>query len=494
MISDVVLVLNEQAEPRQEALALAIGGGKILEICPAAQMRTRQRQQKAAELNQRIVEVGRRPIVPSFVNGHTHLSMAPLRGIASHAARLGNVVSDVFFQLEQHLTPEDVYAFTKLGAYESLFHGVGEVWDHYYHGKEVARALLQVGLTGKVAPTLQDISGPGVYDWESQLAATEEIATSDTFRLAGIDAALGPHASDSVSEPLMKEVASSASRLNLPVHLHLAQSIDEYRVGRNKSKTPLALRVLERLEDSSVLMAHGLYLSEEECRQLVQAKWVLAFCPYSQLQFGFLSPLSTWVRVGGQWVLGTDCVASNDALDVQRELPLAGGFAALEVSFSAQRAKFLQDGSSVGANSLDNHRRSLLGGENLSVPSSLLHSAWGLPLKKQSHEACGGISVGAQANLMVLLSEHPSLFPHDSLARTLAYGATSSAIDFMVVGGRIIGEKCGLQREILESEEYLDTLNEVRSRRDELFDRAQISRALGSTADDSCQSVRTRTL
>src|SRR5690606_9695747 len=93
-------------------------------------------------------DFGQRPVVPAFVNGHTHLGMAPLRGITSRAARAGDVVKDVFFRVEEHLTASDVRAFTRVAAFECLLAGVAEVWDHYYYGHSVAQALLDVGLTG----------------------------------------------------------------------------------------------------------------------------------------------------------------------------------------------------------------------------------------------------------------------------------------------------------------------------------------------------------
>src|SRR5688572_23606306 len=87
-------------------------------------------------------DFGGRPVVPAFVNGHAHLGMAPLRGITSRRARAGDVVKDVFFRIEEHLTPSDVLAFTRLAGFECLLAGVAEVWDHYYYGEAIAQALL----------------------------------------------------------------------------------------------------------------------------------------------------------------------------------------------------------------------------------------------------------------------------------------------------------------------------------------------------------------
>ena len=69
---------------------------------------------------------------------------------ASCAARprpspCANMVREFYFGIEQNLEPEDILAFTRMGAYESLLSGVGLVWDHYYHGEAVAEGSLRPG-------------------------------------------------------------------------------------------------------------------------------------------------------------------------------------------------------------------------------------------------------------------------------------------------------------------------------------------------------------
>ena len=54
--------------------------------------------------------------------------MLAFRGIGGLASLEGNVVKDLYFRLEQNLEPEDVRAFTRLGAVEALMSGTGFVW------------------------------------------------------------------------------------------------------------------------------------------------------------------------------------------------------------------------------------------------------------------------------------------------------------------------------------------------------------------------------
>lgn len=466
VISDRVLFVSSN-ESSERPAALGVRGAYVDRVETAQALRSGPALQRAQTRAIPLYELGSAPVVPGFVNAHTHLAMAPLRGVTDLLSRKGNVISDVYFRMESHLNAEDVRAFARLGAYESLLSGVTEVWDHYYFAEQVAEALVEVGLSGVVAPTLQDLSGPWAHRSLEELESTLTIAHSAKFAAAGVRAALGPHATDTVSDGLLRRVGQLALQENLWVHLHAAQTWTEFEKGRTESSHGIGHRLLTSLPDARVLLAHGLFLTEQECRSLAQSSYVLAYCPYSQLQFGVLSPFGAWRRSGGAWALGTDCVASNDALNVQRELPLAAGDGALRAGFSRARERLLW-GDGGGARALEQLRGSLIG-EAPVAPDRLLPSAVGCGLGCQA-----ALSAGSPANFLVLDPDHPALFPSDDLARTMAYGCTQGAIRWICVRGRICGLRDGLQRELLSSEAYRESLLEARRRRRDLIARAQL--------------------
>ena len=171
-------------------------------------------------------------LFPALVNAHTHLAMGALRGITDGDAFTGNVVEDLFFRIETALTREDVRAFARMGCWEALLAGTGSVWEHYYFADAIAEAFLDTGMTGTIAPTLQDVSGPGLAlascGWEDTLRTTLSIHHNDTLRTKGVVAALGPHATDTVSPSLWQTVAKKAEEHALPIHAHVAQSIEEF--------------------------------------------------------------------------------------------------------------------------------------------------------------------------------------------------------------------------------------------------------------------------
>ena len=415
-------------------------------------------------------DFGGRPVVPAFVNGHTHLGMAPMRGITSRSSRAGDVVKDVFFRIEEHLTPSDVLAFTRIAAFECLLAGVAEVWDHYYYGQSIAQALLEVGLTGTVAPTLQDLSGPGCQRADDELEATHVIASNTRLRAFGINAALGIHASDTASDDLLGRAGDLARSLQLPVHLHLLQSQAEFHHRQAASATSGIQGVLERLDGTRLLIAHALFASSSDVAALCRSGATLAFCPLSQAQFGFVGPVEDWLEAGGGFALGTDSVASNDTLDVQRELSLTANLAGFRAAHGCERDRFFETGDQEAARALEARRQHLVAHSRLLDPSSVLLAAWGVHLPGGPR----GVQPGAAANLLVLDPDHPALFPAEDLPRLLVHAAIAPAIHQLLIHGQPVGEPGHLQQSLLGKDEYKSALGEALARRSELYLRAGI--------------------
>ena len=105
-------VLGGVTEPRRLAAAcLEIHGPRL------GRVRETDRSTflaRSAAHPERHVDLGEQLVVPAFVNGHTHLAMAAFRGLASEQLLRGNIIEDLFFRVESHLTAEDVRAFARV--------------------------------------------------------------------------------------------------------------------------------------------------------------------------------------------------------------------------------------------------------------------------------------------------------------------------------------------------------------------------------------------
>ena len=71
-------------------------------------------------------------IMPGFKNAHTHSAMTFLRSFADDLP-LARWLNEKVFPMEDKLTPDDVYIFTKLAILEYISSGITSSFDMYFH-------------------------------------------------------------------------------------------------------------------------------------------------------------------------------------------------------------------------------------------------------------------------------------------------------------------------------------------------------------------------
>jgi 5-methylthioadenosine/S-adenosylhomocysteine deaminase len=423
-------------------------------------------KQVLKELPSDTIQLSDKMLTPSFINPHTHLAMSFFRAIDTSASAAGNMVKDLYFKLEKKLSAEDVRAFTRMGAYEAMSFGVGTVWDHYYHGESVAQALCDVGLTGVVAPTLQDLEGPAKDAWEREWSHTEHIHKSKILSKKGVFAALGPHATDTVSTQLWEKIQREASQQKLPMHLHLAQSRDEFHKRlsvENLTPTQFLSRMHIFDTQTSLVLAHGIYLRDDDLKRLASHPNAnLVFCPFSQMIFEFPANILRWEEHGLRWLIATDTVGSNDSMNVQKELRAVSGFPMQALSYSESYQKFMFNQQSLEKLSLE--RVALWKTTNaLRDPNTLLAKVWHQAGELHPLFKVGRIAPQYFANLIVWDLDHPTFWPSKNL-RALCFNDSTSAIHNLLLGGRWMGKDASFAQSLRHSSDYLDSLKEAKER------------------------------
>lgn len=414
-------------------------------------------------------------LAPAFVDIHTHLSLVSLRGVDARVAARGNLVEDLYFRVEQHLQPGDVRALAAVGAQECLLAGTGFVSDHYYFATEVADAMVDMGLTGLVAPTLQDIAGPGKDGWEAAIAETGDLHHNASLRAAGVTSVLGPHATDTVSDALWRRIAERAEAWQVPVHCHLAQSAEEVRRAHDRAgATPLGLlRRLGVLDDGPAwALVHALYTTPGDRASLDAARHLLVACPSSQTWFGFPAPVARWQADGVRWAAATDCAASNDSMAVNKELraiallraaamTTCGPLQAWEASAGPPDAVEAARTGDRAAWAEPDH------------PAALLARVTSVPGALHPQHRAGVIAPGALANLTVWDTDHPAMWPGLDPHRALATGDVSGALVRMMTRGAWLSTR-GEHAALARTEAWRAARVEARARLEALLTRAGV--------------------
>ena len=108
----------------------------------------------AAEARERI-DCARFLLRPPFYNTHTHQAMTLLRGIDDDCA-LMDWLTRVIWPREARLTPESVYAGTRLAILEGIKCGCVGFNDMYFHQPAVIRAASEMGVRARVGLMYMD--------------------------------------------------------------------------------------------------------------------------------------------------------------------------------------------------------------------------------------------------------------------------------------------------------------------------------------------------
>jgi cytosine/adenosine deaminase-related metal-dependent hydrolase len=293
------------------------------------------------------VELQGAVVTPGLVNTHHHLYQTLTRARAQQA--------DLFTWLRElypvwaGIDAEAEYAAARTGLAELALSGCTTVFDHHYvfpRGRDglieaEVRAARELGLRIVASRGSMDL---GVSDGglpPNELVEELDTVLADTERLAGelhepgpgarVQLAVAPCSLFSVTRRLMRESAELARRLGLPLHTHLAETVEEEAYCRELyGCTPVEYLTDLGWLGSDVWFAHCVHLSSEDVADFAASDTGVAHCPTSNLRLGAgVAPVRELVDAGVRVGLGVDGSASNERSDlvfeVRQALLLARG-------------------------------------------------------------------------------------------------------------------------------------------------------------------------
>jgi cytosine/adenosine deaminase-related metal-dependent hydrolase len=159
-----------------------------------------------------------------------------------------------------------------------------------------------------------------VEDLDSVLAATERLADAlhEPGPGARVQIAVAPCSPFSVTTRLMEESAALARRLGLPLHTHLAETVDEAEYCRELyGSTPVEYLSQHGWLADDVWCAHCIHLSERDVVTFAATGTGVAHCPTSNLRLGAgVAPVRDLLGAGVRVGLGVDGSASNERGDL----------------------------------------------------------------------------------------------------------------------------------------------------------------------------------
>jgi len=297
--------------------AVAVRAGVIEAVGPAEQI-------LAAYIAGEVVDCRGCVVMPGLVNAHTHAPMTLLRGVADDL-RLDVWLMGYMMPVEQEFVrPDFCWLGTQLACAEMIRGGTTCFADMYYYEEAVADAAAQAGLRAVCAETVLRFSTPDALSYDESLEYTRDFI----LRWKGhplITPAVGPHAPYTTTAELMQACAQLALEFDVPLHTHIAETVQEVEDHRAEYGMPMVPWVKKQgVFEAKVTAAHCVHLDEGEMHTLLHHGVGVAHNPTSNLKLasGF-APVVRMLELGLNVGIGTDGPASNNDLDMWEEMRLA---------------------------------------------------------------------------------------------------------------------------------------------------------------------------
>jgi cytosine/adenosine deaminase-related metal-dependent hydrolase len=254
-------------------------------------------------------------LMPGFVNVHTHVSMAPFRGLGEDRP---DRLRRFLFPLEKRfVTGELVYDGARFGLIEMAKSGTTCFADMYYFEAEVARAADEAGLRAVLGETIVDFPAPDAAEPYGGLEYARRFA-SDWSGHPRVSPSFAPHAPYTVDAEHLRTASDEADRRGLVLQMHVAEAADEN--ARFTASHGSTLRYLDSIGvlTPRLLAAHLVYVDEADIALLAERDAAAAHCPQSNAKAGRpIAPAQRMAAAGVRLGLATDGPLSGNGMDMQ---------------------------------------------------------------------------------------------------------------------------------------------------------------------------------
>ncbi|ALR76283.1 putative aminohydrolase SsnA [[Enterobacter] lignolyticus] len=394
-----------------ENVDIAIEGDEIRDVGPALSQRYPQA---------RVKEMHGRLVMPGIVCSHNHFYSGLSRGIQANIAPCPDFIStlkNLWWRLDRALDEESLYYSGLICAMEAIRSGCTAVIDHHASPNYIAgslsqlrNAFLKVGLRGMTCFETTDRNG-GLKELQAGVEENIRFAQEiDAAREKGhepwlVEAHIGAHAPFTVPDEGLAMLREALKATDRGLHIHAAE--DRYDVSHSHhhyGKDLLARLAEFDLIDSKTLIAHGLYLSDDDIRLLNERDGFLVHNARSNMNnhVGYNHRLPEIRNLA----LGTDGIGSD--------------------MFEEMKFAFFKHRDAGGPLWPDSFAKALSNGNGL--------------LSRNFHAKFGRLEPGYKADLTICDYAAPTPLIANNVAGHIAFGMGSGSVHSVMVNGVMVYE------------------------------------------------------
>lgn len=361
----------------------------------------------------RVIDCKNKMAMPGLYNCHTHAAMTLFRGYGEDLS-LSDWLHTRIFPAEDRLTNKAVYDASLLAAAEMIKGGTVSCSDMYFFCDQTVDAFIEAGIKANISRSIVSFDPTEDFSKNSRVIEAKELFEKYHNAANGrikIDMAL--HAEYTNVAPMVRYLSDYAAKVGARMHVHLSETESEHSecIIRH-GYTPARFFSENGAFDIPALAAHCVYVSDDDIALMAEKGVTAVHNPASNLKLGSgVMPLASLRDGGVNVALGTDGAASNNALDMMREMYLAA---------------ILHKGI---------NRDTVKTGSADAIKMATVNGAIA-----QGRGDCGSIEEGKKADIVLLDLDSVHNIPSYDLSYTVAYSANSSDVRLTMVDGKILYE------------------------------------------------------
>lgn len=361
----------------------------------------------------RIIDCRGGLLLPGLYNCHTHAAMTLFRGYGEDMP-LQRWLEERIFPAEEKLTPESVYTASLLAIAEMLKNGIVSFTDMYMFCDLTAQAVAETGIKANLSRAVLS------FDPDEDMKRSERFLESKRLYKNFNNAANGRikidmslHAEYTNTVKSTRFMADRAAEYNTNIHIHLSETEFEHNECKKRyGITPARFFADNGVFDVPVTAAHCVWTEDGDIDIMRKYGVTAAHNPASNLKLGSgVMPLSAMQKKGVRVTLGTDGAASNNTLDIMKEMYLA----------AIVHKGIERDPSCVTAD-------------------SIIQAATENGARSQGREDCGKLESGCRADIILIDLDALNNIPFYDLSYTAVYSANASNVSLTMADGNILYE------------------------------------------------------
>jgi cytosine/adenosine deaminase-related metal-dependent hydrolase len=405
-----VLTLGAKT-PNHARADLLVDDGRVAEV--GAGLRVRDAE---------VVDATDTVVMPGFVDTHRHAWTSLFKNFGEPDP--GGAAEPLAPILGEHYRPDDVYAATLIGLLGAAEAGITTIvdWSDLHGDDGHAEAAIQAHADAGLRTVFVHVARP-------RERREEDGPEADRRLVARLAEAAGPSTTVAFGyeEPgpadlgLVADDVALPRELGAPIHIH---------AGSRRSRTGAVARLAEGgLLGADVTLVHHSALDEADLDAIAASGASISLAPSSEMAGGLGSPpIQQLIDHGIRPGLG---------VDDQRVAP-GDLFAQMRAAISLQHAT-----------AFDRKLAGKAGVPRLMSTRDVIRYATTDGARVAGlGRVTGSLEPGMQADLIVLRTDRPNVFPINDPIGAVVWGMDTSNVDWVFVGGRVIMRDGALEADV----------------------------------------------